>query len=161
MDDSIGQLLTLGVIFGAWIVKGVLEAKKRKDRAAQRPHPKPRPPQDPALELDLRRQRAPVPSPMPPPMPAPRAHAAPHLGARHPGTLQVTHGTAAPDTHETVVRSARTRERRARTLRILAPDLRTGDARALTRAGVLWSEVLGPPRAYRGPHRPPSAGRPY
>ena len=34
-----------------------------------------------------------------------------------------------------------------------------GGARAATRRAILWAEVLGPPRAHAGPHRPPMARR--
>jgi hypothetical protein len=32
---------------------------------------------------------------------------------------------------------------------------RMGGVDEALRAGIVWSEILGPPRALRGPHRPP------
>ena len=55
-------------------------------------------------------------------------------------------------------RTAR-RAQRASVLTRLSGGLDVAPGRALTRAGVLWGEILGPCRALTGPHRSPAATR--
>jgi hypothetical protein len=52
---------------------------------------------------------------------------------------------------------ASSRRRRAVLRRLGASE--AGSRRDIVRAGVLWSEVLGAPRAVSGPHRSPAARR--
>lgn len=181
---DIGQLVILAIVFLGWVVKEVLEARKRKAlRSPQprRPDPARMPP--PARrtepEADVIYGTRPLPH-LPgggpsatgagdggTPAPAPR-------GRRETGRLRPA-GVSGEQASvleggrsiETLTQTASTTfttrttlsRRRTRALRLLRVAGTPGSLRDKTRVAIVWSELLGPCRALRGPHRAPTFER--
>ncbi len=163
--DAIAQLVFFILIAAGWVLKAVVESRKAKQNR--------RVPQPPKVEGGGGRDAPgrvsrprPVPAPVPPPAPRRARRSLGHLelnvddrthrgadGAFVPGRLlrssaaAVAHGKQALQVRRTSVLARLTGGR----------DVAPG--RDLTRAGVLWSEILGPCRALKGPHRSPAATR--
>jgi hypothetical protein len=153
VDETFGQLVTLLLILAAWGIKGVSEARKRRGAPPRRAPPPGGAPapgeEDRARSPERPRRDLP---PVPYPRPSQRVAPAP-LDVPASMAADLTRGYVAD--HQTEVRSVRRRRRRREALARLSPGAVRASARTLTRAGVLWSEGLGPPRAVRGPHQPP------
>lgn len=185
---DIGQLVILAILFVGWVIKEVAESRKRNARGAPRrrpasppveqgdaPAPSPRsqpepdiiygsrpvphlpaPPAQsttPAKIPQLKQSRTPTRKPTRPQRPqrAPTA-AAPERRAL--GQQLVADGTTAATTTSTLAQ-----RRRRGVLRRLGMAEDSRSVRDHARLAVLWSEVLGPCRAMRGPHRAPETWR--
>lgn len=95
-----------------------------------------------------------------PPPPPPRSEVASTLGDRPLGTLQNRQLETRLASHMDTAAAATVHGRGGRLVAARRLGLRRmGGVRAALRAGILWGEVLGPPRALRGPHRAPSSSR--
>jgi hypothetical protein len=161
VDDALGQLVVLLLIGAAWLVKGIADAKRKRDLMVQRR------PEDPDVDASPRRQPSPpvrVPPMSPAPLspvpwpPVPTAPPPTPPAARFPPALVLAPSSSTaprPWRHG----PARRRRLRHRALRALAGGGPVRDPARMVRAGILWREVLGPPRALRGPHRAPCWSR--
>jgi len=93
-------------------------------------------------------------------MEPPPSDVASTVGDRPLGTLQDRHLETRLDSQLHTSAAATVHARRGRFAAARRLGIRRmGGVRAALRAGILWGEVLGPPRALRGPHRAPSATR--
>jgi hypothetical protein len=170
--DAIGQLIFFVLIVAGWVIKAIVEAKRAKEG---RGAPAPGTEQDPAEasrpEGGVRPRRRPQPEAVSPPAPSPGPlGTAARLGRLEPGLAgrMLDAAAGSPSVAGRVLTSSaaavahgeRTRlARRASVARRLSGGQVVEPGRDLTRAGVLWSEILGPCRALRGPHRSPAATR--
>jgi len=167
--DALAQLVFFVLIVAGWVIKAVVEARQAKRRREAGP-----PPETEAVPEASDRVLRPRPTPPPIPTSARRprstrlrdeerlGHLDPGLAARH---LDPTVGAAAPgrlllSSAAAVAHGATARkEQRRSVLARLTGGVEVTPGKELTRAGVLWSEILGPCRALRGPHRSPAATR--
>ena len=161
--DAVAQIVFFVLIVAGWVIKAVVEARQAKRRKEALP-----PVEEEVPDRVLR--------------PRPRPDTTPRAPRRRPtrlgGEERLGHlGSAVADRHvagvgrttpgrllrssAAAVAHGRTAQRARRTsiLARLTGGLDVAPGRELTRAGVLWSEVLGPCRAMRGPHRSPAATR--
>lgn len=168
--DAIAQLVFFVLIVIGWVVKAIVEAKQAKQR---RSAPPPLPDEESLEESPASRDRTVRPRPRPTsPVPPRRPHAtlADRARLRHldvsvgehnldsttghaPGRL--LHSSAAAIAQGVTSR----RVQRTSVLKRLSGGADVAPGRDLTRAGVIWSEILGPCRAQKGPHRSPAATR--
>jgi outer membrane biosynthesis protein TonB len=167
--DNLSEIVVFALLFLGWIVRTVLENRKkpppRPVPPAERPAPEARPAPPP---VPRRRERAPRHEPDPEAVEAERVEPAPKPTVAPPtvsGTVELVREFAPiPEVQGLAVGSLEAttaaiadesaRHRRKMVRRLGGPE--GASPRDLARAGVLWSEVLGPPRATSGPHRPPS-----
>lgn len=164
--DAIAQLVFFVLIVIGWVVKAIVEAKQAKQRRSA-PTPEPI---DETVEAPQDRVVRPRPHPTPPPRAPRRGRLADRARLRHldvsvgghdldsttghaPGRL--LHSSAAAIAQGVTSR----REQRTSVLKRLSGGADVAPGRDLTRAGVIWSEILGPCRAQKGPHRSPAATR--
>jgi hypothetical protein len=166
--DNVAEIVLFALLFLGWIVRTVLENRKR-------PVPRPVPPakdRAPAAETRIPSEtRVPAGDRAPerPPAPRPRRERAPEPRAEDAEAEEAARVEPPPQPTVAEVQGLQTgtletataaiadetgARRRAIVRRLGGVDGAT--PRDLARAGVLWSEVLGPPRATAGPHRPPS-----
>ncbi|MDJ0973210.1 MAG: hypothetical protein QNJ98_01960 [Planctomycetota bacterium] len=188
---DIGQLVILAIVFLGWVVKEVVEARKRKALRTGKPAKQPSartqpPPRRTEPEADViygtrplphlpggeRPQptalRTPTPTPTRAPAPA-RTRPQPRTDRIRPAEVTgrvssvVEGGRAIETLTETASTTFTTRtnlaRRRDRILERLQVGHVPGSLRDKTRVAILWSEVLGPCRALRGPHRAPTFER--
>ena len=169
--ESVSQLVFFVLIVAGWVIKAIVEAKQAKQRkTAPRP-----PPAEEVLREDVPRTvHVPRPPLMPPHAPARRPLAEAPVGADRLGHLEVglagrtldapggptlpgrlLHSSAAAIAHGKQAQLAR----RTSIVGRLTGGQDIAPGRDLTRAGLLWSEILGPCRALKGPHRSPAAMR--
>ena len=170
--DAIGQLIFFVLIVAGWVIKAIVEAKRaREGQGAPAPGTEQGPAE--AAQSDGRvRPRRPVPPQAPrapEPSPGPLGTAG-RLGRLETGLAGRTLDASAadPGVPGRVLRSSAAavahgerarRARRAFVARRLSGGQVVEPGRDLARAGVLWSEILGPCRALRGPHQSPAATR--
>ncbi|MHC5011300.1 MAG: hypothetical protein ACYTG6_10165 [Planctomycetota bacterium] len=169
--ESIFQIVFVVVALLGWILSSAKEAQKRRQklpprppgqrpepdgkeerRAPEAPRPAPPPPRSPPQRAEPREPARPVPPA--PPRPSPPVAAPPRRRA------VPTHRHVAREALEAPVQVTRIQTRaaaRRSVLQRLAGG--GGGGRDAVRRGVLWSEILGPPRALRGPHRSPVLDR--
>lgn len=183
--DEIFQLVFFLLIAAGWIIKAIADQKKRKEAQSRHSEPAetegPRPPVPHAPGHAQRPSRPPLPPPVPPVPTVPtRTSSAPPSADRwadrapvstwqdrHAGTARDAGGmmqsrmsrSRAADEPAQGAGSVRTSARRLRAIRRLTGGCDIAPGRELTRAGVLWTEILGPARAVSGPHRSPAARR--
>ena len=151
------ELVLFAVLFLGWFLRTVLGAKPkpgapgRPVRPRRVPAPEPRPvPVDPSeavREIEREQQRKKRERVAADVLPSELLERKTAEG----------HGLGSLEAAESASREAISKHRSRIRARLGAVGGRT-DADAI-RAGILWSEILGPPRSMRGPHRPPSALR--
>jgi hypothetical protein len=154
-ETSSFRLILFGLLFLGWIVKTIAENRKKRRQAEERRRGHPAPHEtgehEPVERLPpvQRRQREVL-----PPEPAARAEVAPtpvlDAGPTPLGTI------SRDDVADAAARRA------GRTRETLLRRLGAAEARRPTdvlRTGILWSEILGPPRGLTGRHHSPAARR--
>lgn len=185
-SNDIGQLVILAVVFIGWVVKEVFEAQKRKRMRSPQPQRQGPKPTKPASTPRTTREKQDVvfgtrplphlpggdkqtrPARTPAPAPAPTSgrssqsiqrspHEARVVRAGEAGGRAVTVLAQTADTTFITASQALQRRRRAMN-RLHVADI-PGSLRDKTRVAILWSEVLGPCRALRGPHQAPTFQR--
>ncbi len=182
--NDVGQLVILAIVFIGWVVKEVFEAQKRKRMRSPQPKRQGPKPTQPASTPSTAREKQDVvfgtrplphlpggdkearPARTPAPMPtAARSsqsiqrspHEARVVRARGSGRREVTVLAQTADT--TFITASQAAQRRRRALdQLLVADI-PGSMREKARVAVIWSEVLGPCRALRGPHEAPTFQR--
>ena len=165
--EAFGQLIFFVLIVLGWVIKAVVEARQAKQRRAEMPDEPPPVPDDRGVRP---RSQAPTREPVPTPvhLDPVRAdterlgHLEPSLAARRFDTSvasRTTYGNLQATAAAVAHGALSPRARHAAVRRRLTGGLDDAPGRDLARAGVLWSEILGPCRALRGPHRPPTAER--
>lgn len=173
MGDLLGNLVFVVVAILAWVVKEAMERKEAKDAQQKRRERSgaPGPATDVGTgEVDVAYGRRKIPDALTAPPPSneraaaiavtPKTAAAPR--ERSGGRLVSFEGhRMALEIQETAAAAAFTDARPVQGADAwLRLGLRTGTSRRdATRAGILWNEVLGPPRALTGPHRSPARKR--
>ena len=169
--ESVSQIVFFVLIVAGWVIKAIVEARQAKQRKTA---PRPPPAEDVLREDVPRPVHVPRPPPTPPRAPARRPLTSSrgggdrlgHLGVGLAGrTLDAPGGPTLPGRllHSSAAAVAHgkqaQRARRASVVGRLTGGQDIAPGRNLTRAGLLWSEILGPCRALRGPHRSPAASR--
>jgi hypothetical protein len=175
VEDSLFQIVFIVLALIGWVIKSTVEEREKRKKQQQRtpvpPGQRPLPRAEPPPRPEHREGEAyhPLPNPEAPsprPAPVPTPVATPTGGARlkevHPQleVLKIERlqaRKALPGRDKTLV--AEQAAKRRRLFARLGAGATTSSPRTLARAGVLWSEVLGPPRAVKGPHRPPHLDR--
>lgn len=163
--DAIAQLVFFVLIVIGWVIKAVVESRQAKQRRSA-------PPAEP-VEAPEHEDRGVRPPPPPTRRTTPQrpgwTEGPERLGrldesvrarsldpsASHTAPGRLLHSSAAAVAHGRAARRAH----RASVLSRLSGGQEIAPGADLTRAGVLWSEILGPCRAARGPHRSPTATR--
>ena len=139
-----GDLIFFAIAFVMWIVGQIADRKRKQDQAERRqPDREPAPHESAPTNAP---PRAPSPAQIPTPI-SRRGADRPSLTdslAEQGRVHQATHATAS----EAMLR------RRAAWARLGLDAAKGRDPRTAVRRAVLFAEVLGPPRARRGPHRP-------
>lgn len=167
MGDLLGNLIFVVLAILAWVVKEAVERKEQKQAQQQRPRGSGQAPQaEPGTveEVDVVYGRRKIPpaltaTPATAPVSSSAATASPPAGMQRQNltmgglpskVLGATFDVAArTEAHSTGER--RTARRAWDRLGVRQHSQR----RDAVRAGILWSEVLGVPRAVQGPHRSP------
>ena len=176
MDDGLKNLIFLVVALLAWGIKAAME-RKQSGRRGRRPRPASTPGEEEAAgstgEVDVvygRRGLSPqitaqpihdVSAPLPPvAQSAPNAAVLQSDRAGSGGGGRLTQigerglKTSLKDSGREAANEGASVHRSRRAWKRLGVE-HGGQARRALRTAVIWSEVLGPPRALRGPHRPP------
>ncbi len=153
MADDLFQLIFLALVLVGWLIRAAAERRQRRETARR--------PKDMEQAPPVERPTTPLPVPFPPEAPTATDTIAEHAEAVGFGGLQDLDSASwagTSDRHETTA-AADLKASHVAALRRLAGGTTARPGPAMVRAGMLWSEVLGPCRAIRGPHRPPSAAR--
>lgn len=163
MDESFGQLVVLILIGIGWVIKGIAENRKRQQQKEQARRQQQ---EELARGPEMTEPEREVPLPLPPIAPHPQTESASprsrtsEIRAWRPSTTSSARPHLSEQATSYMPRTITVSERRTDTrramLRRLSGGARPSSLRAATRAGILWSEVLGPPRAVRGHHVPPT-----
>jgi hypothetical protein len=153
--DSLFQLIVFVLIGVAWVLKEVLEQRRAKRRPSRPKAPAGEGEERPDVIVHPHPTRL-RPVPVSPPSATDAEHDLSRLAVRElEGGRRVLPSTRAAAAQGAVV----LKQRRESAYRRLSGGTDGPPGRDLTRAGVLWSEILGPCRALTGPHRPPHAHR--
>ena len=156
--DALAQVVFFVLIVAGWVIKAVVESRKSKQQRTSPPPPSGEENGEEGVPRPVH-----VPRTAPPPVPRPtRGPLSASLAGR---TLHDTGGPLAPgrllESSAAAIAHGKQagRARRASVVERLTGGQSILPGRELTRAGVLWSEILGPCRALTGPHRSPAATR--
>jgi len=162
VEEGLKNLIFLAVALLAWRIKVALERKTRAPRPRKIPSragslrpAAERPVQGSTGEVDVVYGRRQLPEQLTAAPASPVRGVEERAPSALPDTLKKT--TLRVQTTGSAGRGSRAR-RSQRAWRALGVGP-TVSGRQAARSAVLWREILGPPRALRGPHRPPSAQR--